>query len=315
MGGLLALRRFVGFSLGFQEFGGAVMEVADSRALGRSVSPSEPVEVEGFSRFGLVPLEGVFNCRDLGGLPANCGHRIRRRRLIRSASLGGATAEDIGQLALMHDLECVVDLRAECEVEREPDPLPLMAGIEYVSLPVLSDRAIGISGLKGISADIRALRAFDDAPYDVVENVYLRCLLGGLGMRAYGQLLNGLLAASSQRGATLWHCTQGKDRTGVAAILVEWALGVPMDAIKRDYLASNLFIRPWVERMRSLLSGNRVLGGIAIDLEAYSYSSERYFDRVFEVVERRYGTMGYYMDAVLDFDESKRARLRELYLE
>lgn len=304
-------------------------------------APSEPAEIDGFARFGAIPLQGVFNCRDLGGLPADGGRRIRRRRLIRSASLGDATAEDIKQLMLMHDLERVIDLRAEAEVQRAPDPLPLLVGVDYANLPALSGKAIGLSGLKGLASDMRTLREFAEDPYDVVEGIYPKCLLCEPGMSSYNQLLNGLIAdtrmgdgrvgvggdassggafaqsAGTRRpwGATLWHCSQGKDRTGIAAILVEWALGVPVELIRRDYLASNLFIRPWIDRMRNLLRDNAVLGGIAVDLEAYSYSSECYFNRVFEVVEGRYGSMGSYMDAALNFGTEKRALLRELYLE
>lgn len=283
-------------------------------------APSEPEGIDGFFRFGLIPLKGVINCRDLGGLPAAGGRKVRRRRLIRSASLGDATAEDVSQLLLMHDLERVVDLRAECEMERDPDPLPLMIGVDYANLPALSGRAIGFSGLRNLASDIRALRDFAEDPYDVVGSIYPKCLLGESGMLAYKGLLNGLVEGDGRRvapreGATLWHCSQGKDRTGIAAILVEWALGVPLEFIKRDYLASNLFIKPWVDKMRALLQDNAVLGGIAVDLEAYSYSSECYFNRVFEVVESRYGSMGFYLDAALDFDVDKRALLRELYLE
>lgn len=279
----------------------------------KSCAPADPNPVPGFPRFGFIKLQGVVNCRDLGGLPTMDGRRIRKRRLLRSAELHDATAEDMRQLTHMHSLEYVVDLRADYEIESKPDPLPLMRGIEYVHLPALSDDAIGFSGLKNFGSDVKMLMQFTKNPYQLVQELYPKAVLGEYGMRAYSQFLNDLLKAD--QGATLWHCTQGKDRTGIAALLVEYALGVAPDDIRADYLATNLFIKPWVDKMSEALRNGIVVRGLGVDLEAYSFANMRYFDAAIDAICDAYGSLDKYMDRALDFGPEKQVALRALYLE
>lgn len=300
--------------------GGMGSELLEKRDAGRApakkgseCAPASPEPVDGFGRFGFVTLQGVINCRDLGGMPAADGKRIRKRRLMRSADLHDATAEDMRQLVRMHDLERVIDLRAEYEVESEPDPIPLMTGVEYARLPVLSDDAIGFSGLKNPFSDMRMLRRFSKDPFETIRELYAKCVLGEFGIRAYRALLGSLL--DSGDGGTLWHCTQGKDRTGLAAFLVEFSLGVPMECMRRDYLATNLFIKPWVDKVNSLMRSKVVLGGLGVDLEAYTYASMCYFDTALDAMADSYGSVDGYLTRALDFGPDKRAKLRELYLE
>src|SRR5690606_37463580 len=43
--------------------------------------------------------------------------------------------------------------------------------------------------------------------------------------------------------ALLYHCTGGRDRTGMATALILYVLNVPMETIERDYVASNGFLK------------------------------------------------------------------------
>lgn len=276
-------------------------------------TPTNPEPIPGFPKFGQIPLKGVYNCRDLGGMPAADGRRIRKRRLMRSAELEDATAEDMRQLTHMHHLEYVIDLRADYEVESDPDPLPLMRGVEYVNLPALSDDAIGFTGLRHLKQDMKTLTRFMKDPYELVQELYPKCVLGEYGIKAYSKLLDDLLNA--QQGATLWHCTQGKDRTGIAAMLVEYVLGVPADYIRRDYLATNLFIRPWVDKMKDALSNKIIFGGLGIDIEAYAFANLCYLDTALDAIRDSYGSLDKYLDRALDFGPEKQRALRALYLE
>lgn len=280
---------------------------------GATCAPVNPDPIPGFNRFGYVPLQGIINCRDLGGMPAADGKRIRKRRLMRSAALHDATAEDMKQLVRMHDLEYVIDLRAAYEVDSEPDPLPLMTGIEYVNLPALPDDAIGFSGFKNIFNDAKMLARFTKNPIETIEELYVKCILGEYGKRAYSTFLHDLLKTTE--GGSLWHCTQGKDRTGIAALLVEYCLDVPMDYIRRDYLATNLFISPWVDKMNALMRNKVLIGGLGVDLEAYTYANPCYLDTALRTINDHYGSLDNYLTRALDFEPEKRAKLQELYLE
>ncbi len=278
----------------------------------RSCEPTTPDPIPGFPDFGHINLQDVCNARDLGGLPAAKGRKIKKRRLMRSGDLHHATAADITQLINMHDMECVIDLRTDIEVEAEPDPKPLLHGIEYKHLQVLPQTAI-ISIAKGrVVGDARLAREFTNHPFETITGLYTKAILGEIGMNAYKEFLNMLLEHES--GATLWHCTQGKDRTGLGAIIVEYCLGVPMEYIRSDYLATNLFVEGWVERMKRFLADKPFARGLDSDIEAYGYASECYFDTAMKTINGVFGSMDNYLEKILDFGPAKQARLQELYL-
>lgn len=277
------------------------------------MAPQDPDPIPGFDDFGHIKLQSVINCRDLGGLPTADGKRIKKRMLLRSGQLHDATAEDMHQLTRMHDLAYDIDLRADYEVSSDPDPLPLMQGIEYVNLPALSDGAIGFSGLKHFGSDLRNMTQFAKDPVSVVEGLYPKCIHGEYGIKAYSSFLDHLI--SEHEGATLWHCTQGKDRTGIAAILVEYILGVPGEYILQDYLATNLFIKPWIDKSISVMMNNPVLKRIGLDFEAYAYANLIYVNAMLDTVEQSYGGMNNYIERILGFGPEKQELMREMYLE
>lgn len=281
----------------------------------KSDTPS-PEPIPGFANFGIMSLQGVDNARDLGGMPAIPGYRIKKRRLLRSGDLHDATAEDMRQLIDMHDLEYVVDLRCKSEIDRQPDPKPLMHGIEYVHLPVLSESTVNLGGISvwNITHDLRLAREFTAHPFEKIQELYSQATLGELGIHAYDELLHGLLEVKDG-GAVLWHCTQGKDRTGIAAILIEHCLGVSPENIRKDYLATNLTVKGWMEHMAKTLGRVNLALGFDKAVEAYAYANTRYLDYVMKIFNDIFGGLDTYIEKTLRFSQADRQQLRDMYLE
>ncbi|MCI8467944.1 MAG: tyrosine-protein phosphatase [Eggerthellaceae bacterium] len=276
-------------------------------------NPELPEPIPGFPDFGHISLRGLHNTRDLGGMPAADGRRIARRRLIRSGALHHATDEDLTQLTAMHDLERVVDFRTDLERDKEPDPKAKLPGVVFYDLPVFQESAVGITHEGGLAGDMKTLKQFNGDPFDVIRDLYPESLLGEDGMRAYADFLQVLLGAPS--GATLWHCTEGKDRAGMGAILVEYALGVPVDYIRADYLATNLFVRTWAEKVLDLMARHHVLEGIDADVDALFYAQMEYYRAAFDAVRKEFGTVDNYLADGLGFGPDAVAELRARYLE
>jgi protein-tyrosine phosphatase len=272
-----------------------------------------PASVPGFPDFGHIRAAGITNARDLGGLPTVDGRRIKKRRLIRSSELSHASASDIKQMHYMHGVECVIDLRTDTEIEREPDPFPLMSGMEYIHLPVLSEDALGFAPGEGRLGRAATMARRLAKPFDAVKSIYTASILGDEGVSAYKALLRYLLSAPS--GATLWHCTQGKDRTGVAAIIVEYVLGVPMEYIRADYLATNFFVGHTLDAAKRLADDVRFARRIDADITAFGYASMYYFSLAKRLIEDNYGSFESYIADTLDFGADDQAKLKEMYLE
>lgn len=275
--------------------------------------PELPQEIPGFADFGHIGLHGARNTRDLGGLTTTDGRVIASGRLIRSGELHKATDEDIELLRDGHDLQRVVDFRTAAERKGAADPQARMQDVTFIDLPVFSEAAIGITHEGGIAGDLAALKRFSGNAHETIRDLYVTCLLGEDGKRAYREFFETLLTAED--GATLWHCTEGKDRAGLASVLVEYALGVPMPHIRADYLATNLFVRDAAEEILDALAGHGLLEHIDLDVDSIFYADMDYLDAALEAVEQECGDMGAYLAAVLGVGESERERLRELYLQ
>ena len=177
--------------------------------------------------YGRIDFEGLPNTRDLGGLPAVDGRRVRRGRLLRSGTLYFAAAADRRRLMGDYRLRAVVDLRGDDELAEYPDGMELMPAVRYVHADALKGTVAGISQNAEARARLEAARVDDDDPARFMEMVYPHILLGESGIAAYRALLRCVLETTD--GAVLWR------------MLVEAALGVPTEAVEEDYLATNRF--------------------------------------------------------------------------
>ena len=194
---------------------------------------------EARTNYGRIDFEGLPNTRDLGGLPAADGRRVRRGLLLRSGTLYFATAADRRRLIEDYHLRAVVDLRGDDELAEYPDGIDLMPGVRYVHADALKGTVAGISQNAEARAQLEAARMNDDDPARFMEMVYPHILLGESGIAAYRALVRCVLETTD--GAVLWHCHFGRDRCGMGSMLVEVLLGVPTEAVEEDYLATNRF--------------------------------------------------------------------------
>lgn len=244
---------------------------------------------------GKIALKGLHNTRDLGGLPAVAGH-VRPRRLLRSGMLAPATAEDMAALRDTYDVRLVIDLRTPEEATRWLDPMELLPEARLVSLPVFrapsggdTKEAIRELGEKLASGELNTA--------DLFAGLYPRFVLGEEGIAAYRGLFQELLAL--EEGAALWHCSAGKDRCGLASVLVETALGVPWDLVEKDYLATNELI----EAKGSAQSMFDV-GGVDV----------RYLRAALDAIDKAYGSLDSYLTSALGVDDAARDELRHKFV-
>jgi protein-tyrosine phosphatase len=167
-----------------------------------------------------VPFQGATNFRDLGGYPTSDGRRTRWGTVFRSDALHQLTDADLGRYGWL-GLHAVYDLRGEAERDRYPNPFPSL----HLSL-------LGHVESAPSAAQAELASAADAAAGERVLRELYRGMLANAGP-VFGRLLAGL--ADPQRLPAVFHCTGGKDRTGVSAALLLEFLGVPRDDVLDDY--------------------------------------------------------------------------------
>ena len=155
--------------------------------------------------------------RDLGGYPLRGGGMTARGAFLRSDATGELSPLDIAKLRSM-GLSLVIDLRGPGEIVAAPSRLLGLEGVRYSSRPLLD--GIQSSGFAG------------DLPATLAE-LYISILDGGKA-----RLRSVFEELSSADGLRLFHCSAGKDRTGVVAMLLLELAGAVDEAIVADYASS-----------------------------------------------------------------------------
>ena len=187
-----------------------------------------------------IPLHGAVNFRDVGGLDAANGKKVRRGLLFRSDALARLTDADLRVVDRL-GLRTIIDLRTAPERASGPDRLPASSGLRCVHLP-MRDPATPDSRMRllvwlvrhGPSADFAAIlkQQYTAFAFHCTESV--------------GALLH--LIAEPANLPALVHCNAGKDRTGFAMAVVLLSLGVCVQDVIADHVSTNEFLRPLIPR-------------------------------------------------------------------
>ena len=290
------------------------MTTEEKRVNEEESSPLDmPDPIPGFPEFGHIPFEGLHNTRDLGGMPAADGRRIAPAKLIRSGCLHKASEQDLARLVGDYDLAGAIDFRTQLERDKEPDPRELMEGVVFYDFPALSGETIGITHGAGVAQDLKTFASYNASPHELVRGMYPQILLDDAGRQAYTSFLEVLLEGDG--GAYLWHCSEGKDRAGLGAVIVERALGVPKAYVRADYLATNLFARNRAEGIVDAISKKLgLMKGLDADIDSLFYAYNDYYDCAMAAVNANYGSFDAYLAKALDFGPEKRQALRAKYL-
>jgi protein-tyrosine phosphatase len=171
-----------------------------------------------------LALEGALNWRDLGGYETVDGRVTTWRRVYRSDGLDQLTDADLDLIAEL-GIRLVIDFRIDREVDLAPSRLPDHPELRRQRLPIGEDVA-GTTVIERIqSGDIPSYSA------EMVAETYATILEASA--REFGTAITH--AADATNHPMVFHCTAGKDRTGLMAMLLLGALGVDDGAITRDY--------------------------------------------------------------------------------
>mgnify|MGYP002855930077 CR=1 FL=1 len=181
----------------------------------------------------------INNLRDLGGLTASGGRIIKAHKLIRCARLAHADENDIKMLHSL-DVKYIYDLRLPSEAAKYPDPK--IEGLTYISWPFQDENHLkGENSLKEFNEKLKTAKS-DDERISLIPDMkdfYVMMFTDRPSMERLREVAVRIL--SNRDGACLFHCTSGKDRTGMLGALMLMYLGVSAEDIVSDYMQSMEF--------------------------------------------------------------------------
>ncbi|WP_433634919.1 tyrosine-protein phosphatase [Nocardia sp. CA-120079] len=258
---------------------------------------------------GLIDLQGAINVRDLGGFRTADGRRTARGRLLRGDGLHKLTDGDVATLAEL-GLRTAIDFRSAEEIEHAgPDRLP--DGATAIALPIaggnLGQTLKAIRGETTADEDLGGGRAAE-----LMREINRQFVNDPEYRAAFGRALR--LISESSGGASLFHCSAGKDRTGWMTAIVLTALGVPRDEVTADYLATNDYVWPTYEAWLTRSTESGVIADPQ-PIRELLRQHPSYIDAAFEEASKRYGSFDRFLSEGLEFDDTDRRRLRYVLLE
>lgn len=265
-------------------------------------------------------LSSIDNARQLGGYVTKDGRHVKDNLLLRTAKLSTASEEDLQTLKDTYNLGYVVDFRTSSEIASAPDPQ--ISGVENIQIRILDESQdasaatnASVSGIYNIDTSNPAASMLPIIRSGYISNqMYVDMALSETGMKGYREFFQVLLNNEDGK-AVLWHCTGGKDRAGLAAVLVLSALGVDRETILNDFALTNNFVQQNVEYMGRMamqltsnpdeINGVMYLTGVNRD----------YMETLLNTIDEQYGSIEGYLVNAIGLTPDDFTKLQTMYLE
>lgn len=227
----------------------------------------------------ILQVKGGYNFRDLGGLVTNDGTSVKRNLLFRTDELSNLQAGDLELLESL-DVRTIIDFRTEQERAQSKDRIPTTCKRE-IHLDILSANMDSfVAEIKNGTSDLKKL----------MVDIYKDLVLGNNAIDQFTHFFE--LLQDPSNASVIYHCTAGKDRTGVATALILASLDVSRDDIETDYLFSNEFLQL---KYTSYIQDNPNYADLFL-------VQPDYLNAAFTAIEDKYKNVQNYLTKVLKVD-------------
>lgn len=217
----------------------------------------------------LLSLEKMVNTRDLGGYETQSGSYSKSHKYVRASTPTHASKKDIEDLKA-YGIKAVIDLRSDFERQQQPNPFENDADIDFYTVNLFDSSTAAV-----IPDEVKQ--------YKDLGGVYIYMLEGMKDK--FKELFDIFLKYPYD--CLMFHCSAGKDRTGMCAALLLDLIGCHEYDIVKDYS----------ESYENNLEINEELASIMKDEEAKQYlkSSPRYMMEVLDYLREHYGSAKEYL--------------------
>ncbi|MCC7554029.1 MAG: tyrosine-protein phosphatase [Methanobacteriaceae archaeon] len=226
-----------------------------------------------------IPLEGAYNVRELGGYPINNGI-TSFNSFLRGDSLEKVTDKDLRVLE-EYGIKNVIDLRGDIEIGDEVKIIKDNSNLNYKQISLFGDIE------KAESEDITKMLV--DNPEEFLVEIYISALT-----EAKNTMKKVFDHIATSEGGILFHCTDGKDRTGIISSLLLNLAGVKKSDIISNYQITHTYIKenPEVKEQAKQYS------------EELTYSKPEYMEKLLKYLEKNYNNAESYLENIAVTEEN-----------
>ena len=257
-----------------------------------------------------IKIKNTTYIKDLGNIKTADGHKVRSDLLYRSSNLSGLTKEEL-YLLYKDNVRYVIDFRTEEEHDLKPELIDV-ENIDYVHIPLVRNQDNPM-----ITKENR-LRVLKDIVYNqggakkYMRKFYATRVDNEIAIASYKEFFKILLNCKKDE-AVIFHCTQGKDRTGIGLMLLLSALGVKKETIIKKYLSYNKIT--WLFRFSVYLGmffakGVRLANGLNDVLRAV----KSYILTSYKTIDEKYQGMDNYLRNIIGLSDENIKTLKAKYV-
>ncbi|MDP9962271.1 tyrosine-protein phosphatase [Chryseobacterium lathyri] len=245
----------------------------------------------------IVKMEGAYNFRDTGGYKTEDGKEVVLGKVYRSDAINKLSEKDLITFK-NKKIKKVVDFRGTEEAKKAMDRLP--ENTSYLLCPA------GSENLPDAQNMVKLLK----------EKNFLLGMYGTEGLPYFGERYRPLfvqLLTLKPDEALLYHCTGGRDRTGMASALFLKILGVSQATIESDFVASNFYLakNPTMQQMYSGLS--KMAGLSESEVKAEMELRPELIRTFFAAITKKYGSIENFFQVEMGIGPNEVAILKQKY--
>ena len=225
---------------------------------------------------------------------------MKKGLLFRSGNLHRLPKKDQRLLFEKYGVRVVIDLRTAQEVQTKPDVS--IPGVRYCHIPLITMEEMGAGSEK--EAKRRIIK--EHKLPDILE--YYERLTLPMRKEAYTRIFDVLCKAE---GSVLFHCTAGKDRTGILTALILSLCGVDKETIYQDYLRTNDDpVVPFAYKVFALFLDKQ----FRLEFKEYFKAKPEYLDKAYDSILQKYGDLEAFLKEICGIDGKKRDLFLSKYL-
>jgi len=173
----------------------------------------------------LLKLDGAYNVRDIGGYETISGGIVQRECLFRADGLHQLSLRD-QELILELGVRAVIDLRFSDETAARKDVFAEHQEVNYYNISLVNPATTKLRDIRNLGDMYKILL---DTSGPLIAEVFSRI--------------------AETKDGLLFHCSAGKDRTGVVAALLLDLAGVPRETIVSDYAETETNLAPIIDEL------------------------------------------------------------------
>ncbi len=216
-----------------------------------------------------ISLENSYNVRELGGISRMDGKVTKFHSFLRGDDISNLSDNDI-RILLDYGVKAIVDLRSYDEVLNNPDPILRMNDIRYINISITS-----------YDDNDNMMKVMKINPKEYLPSLYIDILK--IKKNEIKKVFD--FIAEEDKGCVLFHCTAGKDRTGIIATLL---LGLSL--VEKEDIILNYEIS--YDYLKRSIAIEKISKTVPIEI---MYSKREYIEKAIDYIFDEYGSFRDYL--------------------